>query len=83
MYASTGSQLRYDVIRSAESGTEARTTAQLQAVLRELMSAREAAARAEQELEKARAKLWQLGGVSSRVPCRGREGSEGPAASAE
>jgi hypothetical protein len=63
------SQLRYDFNRSAGIGTDSRTTAQLQAVMRELMSAREATARAERELEKARAKLWELGGVRSPASC--------------
>jgi hypothetical protein len=78
-----GSQLRYDNDRSSGRGHDARTAAQFQAVLRELMSAREAAARAEIELEKARAKLWQLGAAGPQAPCRDREGSEGWAASAE
>jgi hypothetical protein len=72
-----GSQLHYDSRSSSGSGLDARITAQLQVLTRELVSAREAAARAEREVEKARTKLWQFHGVSPQPLCSARDGSEG------
>jgi len=69
-----GSQLHYD--RHGQSASGPDVWAQLQVVTRELMSAREAAVRAERELEKSRAKLWQLRGVSLRAPCSSGESSD-------
>jgi len=70
------SHLQYGHSLSA-SGSDARIAAQLQVLARELLSAREAATRAERELEKARAKLWELRRVSPQAPCSNAEGFEG------
>jgi hypothetical protein len=77
-----GSQLHYESHNSAGSGPDARIMAQLQTLTRELMSAREAAARAERELEKARTQLWQLRGISPQAPCETLDGTEGSPATA-
>jgi len=71
------SRLHHNNSISSASGRDARTAAQLQALARELISAREAAVRAERELEKARAKLWQLREINPQGPsCSTQDGTE-------